>query len=154
MAYERVLSPGERWLLELRDRKILWVIPILALAYFVWILIVLSSADPPVFPTSTWVLLGGVIFVVMIAFEALLLVKTRTRPVVYPGSRPAAEEDVDEHGRVPPPKGQVRQDYETATWPPEEEGDEALYVSHYIVIDDDLVLKFRQEIEEEWIGWG
>lgn len=139
MAYERELEGGHDWFLELRDRRILWIIPIAAVLYMVWLLFVLSTASPPVFPTQTWILLGTGIFVVMIVFLALLLVRTHQQPVVYP-----RHEFPDE--------GAPRQvtEPDVVTWPREEDED-ALYVSHHIEIDRETTLKFRQKLEEDWL---
>lgn len=146
MAYNEVVGPEDEWLVELSDRRILWIIPLLAVVYLGWLVYLMSIAEAPVFPTRTWVLLGSAIFVVMIAFLALLLVKTRARPVVYPSQR-FEEEQVDAS------LAGTEQGHRVATWPPEEEDEEGLYVSHHIQVGDDLVLKFRQELEEDWIGW-
>lgn len=143
MAYERALESGERWLLDLRDRRILWVLPLIALAYFVWLLVVISSTNPPVFPVSTWVLLGTVIFIVIIAFEALLLVKTRTAPVAYPSQTRQDVQAEPEHLRpVPPPKGHTRADRDVVTWPPKKDQG-GFYVTHHVQVGDDLVLAKR-----------
>lgn len=145
MAYERALEPGERWLVDLRRRRLLWLLPLVAVAYFLWLLVVLSNAEPPVFPTSTWILLGTVLYVVIIAFEALLLVRTATRPVVYPGERVGrggSGQAMEQRRRVPPPKGRGAGERGTVQWPKEKEQG-GFYVTHHIRVGDDLVLAKR-----------
>lgn len=139
MAYERELEGDREWFLELRDRRILWIIPIVALLYMVWLLFVLSTASPPVFPTDTWIFIGTAVFVVMIVFLSLLLVRTHQQPVVYPRHEF-------------PEEGEPRQTAEpdVVTWPREEDED-ALYVSHHIEVDRETTLKFRQKLEEDWL---
>lgn len=144
MAYDRVLATEEDWLLSLKSRRVLWIIPIIAILYFGWLLFLLSTSNPPVLEVSTWALIGTVLFLALLVFEAALLVRTQVRPIVHPGTAATYDDDLGEAAayEVPPPKGVAREDQDVVEWPPDR-GQGGLYTTHHVRVSDDLVLEKR-----------
>lgn len=152
----------------------LWLIPVVATLYFVWVLMVgLGNVRTPTVDIGTWVLLGLVIFGVLFVLELLLLVRRKEKdgaPAVEPADAgstipaylPPGEAAANGSAFAPPPPRE-RADAEwiatsemyrglrvlEVSMPPKSRNKGGVYAKSYVAVGPDAVVRIEDLVADK-----